>query len=876
MINKKAKIILSSLTLFISGAAIILLIDSAVMNSRYLGKFSNKFEGFIYEQIGSFGVLLFSFFIIISIISSLKIDKNLKYYSLIGLSILTLGIPPFFEYLQIGDISGGIYGIKANELINKSGKILPNIIYIAIFFLSFFIFLFPYRYRLSQFVLNLTKFNDEKTEVFNIKKLNEKKESKNKYKYSYVNDIFENNRLKTVKKENIPWVSKVIYENSTNRVEKPVFPKTNDIKPKKFVLKQDKKFELYEEVDTFSGKIPNKVYEEIKNSKVKYYDKVKENWPENWKGENKNYPALSDKNKTDYILVDDEDYHSDNDDIIKSSDKELSVIALSDKTGNFVTNVEEIQVKEETDGEGRIENVEETDTIVDFDEIFENNFESADKNSDNDDLYRKNGEYSENIEGRRFPDMEMLNSGKKLNMGEFRAEERESAVILEETLKEFGIDAKVVDIIHGPVVTLFKINPAPGVKLSKIEGLSNNLALRLAAQSIRIIAPIPGEKVVGIEIPNRKREMVNFKEIVNSKTFSESKYNIPIGLGKDIYGNIIVVDLYKMPHILIAGATGAGKSVCVNSFICSILFSKSPEELKLIFIDPKIVELKPYNNIPHLLYPVITDSKEALIALKYLLYEMERRYSLLDEMGVRDIVEYRTGRKTKKAYLEDLPFIVAFIDEFADLMTTSGKEAEILFARLAAKARAVGILLVLATQRPSADVITGLIKANIPARIAFQVISLQDSRIIMDQKGAEKLLGQGDMLYLSPTQPFPIRIQGAFLSKEEVDLIADHWKKIAEPNYINMIETIKELEDTDQDDEESLFSGESKDPLFDQALEIVYQMGKASASYLQRRLNIGYNRAARIVEEMEEMGIVGPQRGAKPRELINSAVNFDK
>lgn len=875
MINRKAKIIFTSLTLFLSSAALIVLIESSVMNSKYLGKISNNFEGFIYEQIGSFGILVFSFFIISSIIPLLKIDTNLKIYSLIGLSILMLGSPPFFEYLQIGDISGGIYGIKINELINKTGKILPNFIYIAVFFLSFFIFLFPYRYRISQFVLNLTKFNDEKTETFNLKKPNDKKQNKNSYKYSYVNDIFENNRIKNVKKENIPWLSKVIYENSTNRVEKPVFPKKNDIKPKKFVLKEDKKFELYEEVDTFSGKIPNKVYEEIKNSKVKYYDKVKQNWPENWKGENKNYPALSDKNKTDYILVDDADYHSDSGNI-SFDDKKLSVISLTDKTDDSLINVEEIQAGSETGDVEYIDDCEEINNNVDFDEIFENNFDNIAETPDNNDINSQKTDNGLNSDPQKFPDMEMLNSGKKLNLGEFRAEERESAVILEETLKEFGIDAKVVDIIHGPVVTLFKINPAPGVKLSKIEGLSNNLALRLAAQSIRIIAPIPGEKVVGIEIPNRKREIVNFKEIVNSKTFIESKYNIPIGLGKDIYGNIIVIDLYKMPHILIAGATGAGKSVCVNSFICSILFSKSPEELKLIFIDPKIVELKPYNNIPHLLYPVITDSKEALIALKYLLYEMERRYSLLDEMGVRDIVEYRMGRKTKKAYLEDLPFIVAFIDEFADLMTTSGKEAEILFARLAAKARAVGILLVLATQRPSADVITGLIKANIPARIAFQVISLQDSRIIMDQKGAEKLLGQGDMLYLSPTQPFPIRIQGAYLSKEEVDLIADHWKKIAEPNYINMIETIKEFEDADSDDEESLFSGESKDPLFDQALEIVYQMGKASASYLQRRLNIGYNRAARIVEEMEEMGIVGPQRGAKPRELINSAVNFDK
>ena len=443
-------------------------------------------------------------------------------------------------------------------------------------------------------------------------------------------------------------------------------------------------------------------------------------------------------------------------------------------------------------------------------------------------------------------------------------------MILEQTLLEFGIKAEVTEIIHGPVVTLYKLIPARGIKLQKIEGLSNNLALRLAAKSIRIIAPIPGEKVVGIEIPNRIRELVKFKEIVNNETFNESKYNIPIGLGKDIYGNIIVIDLFKMPHILIAGATGAGKSVCVNAIISSILFSKTPEDVRLMLIDPKIVELKPYNNIPHLLTPVIIDPKKAMHALKYLLFEMERRYSLLDQMGARDIVEYKK-RKSKKKYstLEDLPFIVTIIDEFADLMSTSGKEAEILFARLAAKARAVGIHLVLATQRPSTDVITGLIKANIPSRIAFQVISLLDSRIILDQKGAEKLLGQGDMLYLSPSQPFPIRLQGAFLSKDEVDLIAEHWKSIAIPDYINIEEILEIVEE-----EKEYENTENIDPLIEQELEIVYSTQKASASYLQRRLNIGYNRAARIVEEMEKMGIVGPQRGAKPREIISSMPDY--
>jgi DNA segregation ATPase FtsK/SpoIIIE, S-DNA-T family len=326
-----------------------------------------------------------------------------------------------------------------------------------------------------------------------------------------------------------------------------------------------------------------------------------------------------------------------------------------------------------------------------------------------------------------------------------------------------------------------------------------------------------------------------------------------------------------MPHILIAGATGAGKSVCVNSIISSILFSKTPEDVRLILIDPKIVELKPYNSIPHLLVPVITDPKEAILVLKFLMFEMERRYSVLDQMGARDIVEYKSIRtKKRKAAAENFPFIVAIVDEFADLMSTSGKEAEILFARIAAKARAVGIHLVLATQRPSIDVITGLIKANIPARIAFQVISIQDSRIILDQKGADKLLGQGDMLYISPTQPFPTRLQGAFLSKNEVDQIADHWKNISPPNYINVRQILEDLKELNEEEDDGYYSDNNIDPLFQEAINIVFETLKASASYLQRRLSIGYNRAARMIEEMERMGIVGPQNGAKPREIIGS------
>lgn len=492
------------------------------------------------------------------------------------------------------------------------------------------------------------------------------------------------------------------------------------------------------------------------------------------------------------------------------------------------------------------------------------------ENRQNGSLYRRAAQFD------RLPSENLLKENKQhINQEEYRRAETESAVILENTLAEFGIKAKVCDIIHGPVVTLFKIIPAPGIKLSKIEGLSDNLALRLAAQSIRIIAPIPGEKVVGIEVPNPKRELICFKEVINSGSFTDNSYQVPVGLGKDIYGKVITIDVHRMPHILIAGATGAGKSVCVNGFLCSILFSRSPEDVKMILIDPKVVELQPYDGIPHLLTPVITDPKDAVNALKYLVYEMEERYKILGKIGVRSIVEYRKMVKEGKLSMTLMPFIVCVVDEFADLMTTVGKEAEMLFARLTAKARAVGIHLVLATQRPSADVITGVIKSNVPARIAFQVISYQDSRIILDQKGAEKLLGQGDMLYLSPTQPHPVRLQGAFLDKEEVDSVVGHWKSLGEPDYIDIADILG------LEDEESGFFGNAGgsdgtsggDPLYEEAVGIVLQTKKASASYLQRRLSIGYNRAARLIEEMELKGIVGPMQGSKPREVFGSATN---
>jgi S-DNA-T family DNA segregation ATPase FtsK/SpoIIIE len=445
---------------------------------------------------------------------------------------------------------------------------------------------------------------------------------------------------------------------------------------------------------------------------------------------------------------------------------------------------------------------------------------------------------------------------------EIDEETRRAGDLLRATLEEFKIQAEVVGIRKGPVITMFEILPEPGVKLSKITNLADNIALRLAASSVRIVAPIPGKHAVGIEIPNKNRAIVSFAELINAEKFSTKKMEIPLAIGKDITGEAQIIDLVDTPHLLIAGTTGSGKSVCVNSIICSILYNRPPEEVKLILIDPKIVELKFYNDVPHLLTQVITEPKKAFQALQYAISEMEQRYDLLDKAGARDIRSFNHRIKLEKLATTPLPYIVIIIDEFADLMATTGKELESTLARLAAMSRAVGIHLILATQRPSIDVITGLIKANIPSRIAFKVAGKFDSRIIIDAVGAEKLLGQGDMLFVPVKNPVPARLQGAYLAEEEVERVVAYVKTLGEPDYIDDEIFIED------DDGEDFFEEDGEDPLLEKAIEIVTTAGKASASYLQRRLKIGYNRAARMVEIMEHRGIVGPQDGSKARRVI--------
>ncbi|MCA9520381.1 MAG: DNA translocase FtsK [Myxococcales bacterium] len=443
---------------------------------------------------------------------------------------------------------------------------------------------------------------------------------------------------------------------------------------------------------------------------------------------------------------------------------------------------------------------------------------------------------------------------------------RQNAQRLEETLKNYGVKGKVVEIHPGPVVTTYEYLPDPGVKISKIANLSDDLTMALAAYSVRIVAPIPGKGVVGIEVPNNERETVFLKEIFGSKEYARSKSKLTVALGKDIVGNPVVGNLAKMPHLLVAGATGSGKSVGINGVICSLLYNAGPDEVKLILVDPKMLELSVYAEIPHLLLPVVTDPKKANLALKWAVEEMERRYKNLAKLGVRNIANYNKKLDEMDEELAaetghaSLPYIVVIIDELADLMMVASKEVETSIARLAQMARAAGIHLILATQRPSVDVITGLIKANFPSRMSFQVASKIDSRTILDTQGAEKLLGMGDMLFLPPGTSRLTRVHGAFVSDDEVKRIADFARSQGEPEY--------QFEILDRDEENGSQEEIEYDPLYDQAVAIVAETRQASISYLQRRLKVGYNRAARMIEVMEIEGIVGASDGVKPRKVL--------
>ncbi|GLC32692.1 FtsK/SpoIIIE family DNA translocase [Clostridium omnivorum] len=472
---------------------------------------------------------------------------------------------------------------------------------------------------------------------------------------------------------------------------------------------------------------------------------------------------------------------------------------------------------------------------------------------------------SSNLDGEkeyRYPTVDLLvqNNQSKLNK-EDKKELINNANKLEETLVSFGVEAKVVQVTKGPSVTRFELQPSAGVKVSKIVNLADDIALNLAASGVRIEAPIPGKAVVGIEVPNRDLTAVHLREVIESPEFSTSTKNLTFCLGKDIGGNCVVSDLTKMPHMLIAGATGSGKSVCINTLIISILYKYSPEDVKLLMIDPKVVELNVYNGIPHLLIPVVTDPKKAAGALNWAVNEMTRRYKLFADNGVRNIEGY--NELVAKGKLQSkLPLVVIIVDELADLMMVCPNDVEDYIGRLAQMARAAGMHLVIATQRPSVDVITGVIKANIPSRISFAVSSQIDSRTILDTAGAEKLLGKGDMLFYPVGESKPLRIQGAFISEDEVEKVVSFIK-----NQKNEVEYKTEILDH-LDKEVSKNSESEEDELLNESIKIVVESGQASTSLLQRRLRIGYNRAARIIEQLEEKGFISAKDGSKPRQIL--------
>ncbi len=440
---------------------------------------------------------------------------------------------------------------------------------------------------------------------------------------------------------------------------------------------------------------------------------------------------------------------------------------------------------------------------------------------------------------------------------------RSNQEIIRKTLKHFGIDVDMAEVSVGPTVTQYAFKPASGVKVSQITTLNNDLALALAAHPIRIEAPIPGKSLIGIEVPNQKIAIVTLKEILSSEKFKQRKSNLMVTLGKDVAGNARLANLEKMPHLLVAGATGSGKTVCLNSIIVSLFYQNQPDEIKFIMVDPKQVEMTQYNNIPHLICPVITDVKKTVNALRWAVVEMERRFNTLSKTNKRNISAYNASKPKEK-----MPYLIIVVDELADLMTTAAAEIEQAVIRLAQKARAVGIHLILATQRPSVNVITGLIKANITSRIAFSVAASQDSRTILDFSGAEKLLGRGDMLFISADLSKPVRIQGAFLADPEIDKVVNYLKQKGEPDYIEEVTEKVSSVSAPQGVNLSFGFGNDDDDLLPEAKEIVISAGKASSSYLQRRLRIGYSRAARLLDLLQEQGVVGPAEGSKPREVL--------
>ena len=462
-----------------------------------------------------------------------------------------------------------------------------------------------------------------------------------------------------------------------------------------------------------------------------------------------------------------------------------------------------------------------------------------------------------------LPGLDLLDSPPPMEERKIQDDFDTNSKILEETLADFDIEAKVVAFNKGPVITRYELEPAPGVKIHRITSLSDNIALAMKAQSVRIVAPIPGKGTIGVEVPNSSSTLVYLKEVLDSDEYKGSKSKLKLALGKDIAGSPVLADLASMPHLLIAGATGSGKTVCINSLIISLLYNSTPDELKFIMIDPKRVELAAFNNLPHLLSPVVTDHKKVASTLDWVVGQMDSRYELFAKSGVRNIALY--NEKYGSSGGAKLPYIVVIIDELADLMMVAQAEVESAITRLAQLSRAVGIHIVLATQRPSVDVITGVIKANFPARISFKVASKVDSRTVLDINGADKLLGKGDMLFIEPGASRPVRAQCSLISDKEIERITDHIKSQRQPEYIEAIMDVHN---------KPTFKKFEKDEMYEEAVKMVLETRQASVSMLQRRLGLGYARAARIVDMMEAEGVVGPFQGSKPREILISMEEY--
>ncbi len=481
-------------------------------------------------------------------------------------------------------------------------------------------------------------------------------------------------------------------------------------------------------------------------------------------------------------------------------------------------------------------------------------------------------EHSQTVEDEHYeyPPVELLSKPTKKGLKGGAKALTDTATRLQKTLYSFGVSAKVENVSVGPAITRYELKPAEGVRVSKIANLADDIALNLAAETIRIEAPIPGKQAVGIEVPNKEKEVVHFREILDSDEFRENKSKLTVGLGKDVAGNVQLADISKMPHVLIAGSTGSGKSVCINTLITSIIYNAKPSEVKFVMVDPKVVELSVYNGIPHLLIPVVTDPRKAAGALAWAVQEMDDRYNKFASKGVRDLKGYNKAiEKDAEEGTGKLPQIVIIIDELADLMMVAKNDVEDAICRLAQKARAAGMHLVIATQRPSVDVITGLIKANVPSRIAFAVSSQVDSRTILDSVGAEKLLGKGDMLFFPAGAPKPSRVQGAFVSDDEVEKIVDFIKSNGTATYSeDILESIENSNKTDKEIAAESELDDDTDPFLMDAIQTVVETGQASTSFIQRRFKVGYARAGRIVDQMEERGVISGYQGSKPREVL--------